>query len=483
MPQVNLFSKSFRFIGMVVVFGAAAFGQCTAPAPTINSPNVPTDVSIPSTCTGNPIAFFDDYSWKAFLALVWPAQMNGQTPVRGTPNTYQTNFPTSGPLVFETYKADWETFQPNGAAPAAWSSYAAVTPCGGTNGASQFSFDLASFTKFGNLGQTTFSTQLAGPLVAQNTTYTRYLAAYNQTEFNAILNKQWYLRANVPTSGTAIAFPLNSVDIKEAWALVTPAWTTQQLSRYYTTTAMVANPSTNQCSAQKVALVGLHIVQKTATRPEWLWSSFEQVDGVPSSGGAGTFNNGNGSPMPASNPIAFPPPAQAPAPFNVNRLIPISTSTQSTNAAYQAALKTAFPQVPWQFYQLVMTQWPIKPVPNPSSPPATISNTFPGSINCPPQTVPPPAGCSAFANTTLETFDQAKVGTCCMNCHNATSVDDFVWSLQMNSFPPPSGGTLTSRVRTGPLHDLQALLNSTTASNKAMNAAMSKKKAPTSKKK
>src|SRR6185369_13523343 len=95
----------------------------------------------------------------------------------------------------------------------------------------------------------------------------------------------------------------------------------------------------------------------------------EQVDNVPPTpaGGPGTFafNNGDGPPMPAKNPYSVNPlPIPVPSPYNVTRTMPISTlvpvpglpSTVQTNANYQQALKNAGSV--FQFYQLVMTQWP-----------------------------------------------------------------------------------------------------------------------------
>ena len=48
--------------------------------------------------------------------------------------------------------------------------------------------------------------------------------------------------------------------------------------------AMVLDPVTNTCKLQKMGLVGLHIVQKTPIRPQWVWSSFEHIDNVPEPG-------------------------------------------------------------------------------------------------------------------------------------------------------------------------------------------------------
>lgn len=56
-------------------------------------------------------------------------------------------------------------------------------------------------------------------------------------------------------------------------------------------------------------------------------------------------------------------------------------------------------------------------------------NTFPG--------LPSPNDATAFANVTMETFEQRSVLTGgCMACHNATmKPTDFVWSLNDHASP------------------------------------------------
>src|SRR5262245_58621945 len=95
----------------VLTFCSPAYGQTPCPnpvpnppVPTISSPGIPNDVCIPSGFPSNelPIDFFDDYSWRAFIAMVWPAA-NGQ---RGKPDTTKTVV-DAGPRVFETFKSSW----------------------------------------------------------------------------------------------------------------------------------------------------------------------------------------------------------------------------------------------------------------------------------------------------------------------------------------------------------------------------------------
>src|SRR4051812_29390806 len=78
-----------------------------APAATL----VPDDACIPLPVPlPSPVEYFDDYSWRIFIALVWPAR-SGE---RGVPDLglklEKVGEQGATPLVFETYKADWETF-------------------------------------------------------------------------------------------------------------------------------------------------------------------------------------------------------------------------------------------------------------------------------------------------------------------------------------------------------------------------------------
>ncbi len=487
---------------------------CPTPTPNVTSSKLPIDVNNingTGTCQlpgGNPIAFFDDFSWRSFLALVWPAA-NGQ---RGVPDNSK-HFQNGVPLVFETYKADWESF-PNGNSnppapiPTAWNTFAgAQNPCPQqVSNAKWGDLILASDTKFGNLGLAGFGAFLVGPLIVQpgatgsKPSYVRYQAAYNETEYNQIFNSQWYLQAKIPSTGItfcsngASGCPAeNSVDIKASW-IDMRAVPNNLHNRYYTRQAWVFDPAApkgNTCEDLTVGLVGLHIVTKTAMAPAWIWSSFEQVDNVPPIGANPpfprsyyNFHDQTATPMPPGdpycvvalngscpnpngiNPPPMPMPLVAPPPFNVTRVQPINPSTMNTNAAYQAQLQNT----PWQFYQLVMTQWPITTAHS-----GKTNNTFQGinssggGVGTCPST--PGSPCTSFANVSMETFDQAKIGTGCMNCHNATANNDFLWSLGVNAWPPP--GTAPSllaapAISTGrdeSLRELSRILNSAEKNN------------------
>jgi hypothetical protein len=420
---------------------AHAAGACAAdPQPTI-SPQTPNDV-----CIANfnilPIQFFDDYSWRTFISLVWPADLNH----RGQPDITLKLGDTSRPLVFETYKAEWELFPPQLTDPGPWNSVAQNNPCNLTKvSPGDMILGSFSFSKFGNLGEAGVppSQPLVGTLVAQNNNYVRYWTGFNETEFTKIAAGKLYLIANQ----TNVTFPNGSIDVKAAWMDMTNV---AAPDRYYTRMAWLLDPTSNTCSQKLVGLIGLHIVQKTASRPQWIWSTFEHVDNVVATTGHGmALNNGDGTPMPRNfpTPNLWPPKFPPPQPYNVQRLTPIFSATTfagspvvpttTTNTRYQTAIANTV----WKNYQLVMTQWPVPNPPTlPSVPPTqdgSIDNTFPGNGNA----------STAFANATMETFDQTRITAGCMNCHNKTQTQtDFLWSLAVNGFT--SGTPATPNVAT-----------------------------------
>jgi hypothetical protein len=66
---------------------------------------------------------------------------------------------------------------------------------------------------------------------------------------------------------------------------------------------------------------------------------------------------------------------------------------------------------------------------------------------------------SAFANTALETWDQTRIQTGCMNCHNSARNNDFLWSLEMNAFAAATPqNSLVPNPQPRAIRELRALL-------------------------
>jgi hypothetical protein len=401
------------------------------PTPALSS-QVPADVCIPDGFTGIALDYFDDYSWRALAALVWPADPAHRGVAAST-----RPIAAGGPRVFETYKPIWEVFHADGSAPvSAFDMYdaAAHNPCGVSS--KYGDVIIGSASGIDDIGQAGIGV-LDPPLVAQNGRYVRTQTLFNRIAFDHIVRNRYFLRQALPPIPSprpdrpVLEFPMGSIAVKSAWLDVAdlPA---ALVKRFYTRTALVKRAAGTGCTKTTVGLIGLHIAQKTPSRPQWIWSSFEQNDAVPPKWGdwpgAFTLNDGTGAPMPERNPLALAPLAPEPVrPFNVVRAAdaPILTATELTNYAYQRALAGT----PWRYYRLVVTQWPRvegnQVAPIPASLDGSISNTFPGS-----------GAFSAFANVTMETFDQHGVQLGCMSCHNRVRMTtDFMWTVFDHAFP------------------------------------------------
>jgi hypothetical protein len=397
---------------------------------------MPSDVCIPASFTAIPIAYFDDYSWRQFIALVWPAKP-GQ---RGAADTAKT-VGDSGPRVFETFKSLWEVFHEDGSSP--------ETSFGKYDGANGNACHVKP--EFGDLVLASFSGnvevaeagagELIGPLAAQNGTYVRSLTLYNQIAFDYMVRNKFFLRSSLPDipsmrpPAPVLQFPDGSIAVKAAW-IIMKGLPAELRARYYTRMAIVRDPVSGDCSRVEVGLAGFHVMQKTPTRPQWNWASWEQVDNVPPARAGSpskfAFNDGSGAAMPAENPLALVPLAPEPVkPFNVVRVAtaPIHFDTALTNQAYAAALK----DTPWEHYELVVSQWPRldgdQSIPVPVSQSGDAAKTFPGLD-----------ADSAFANLTMETFLQEKPQLACMGCHNQARMSaDFMWSLLDHAYPATLG--------------------------------------------
>ena len=410
------------------------------PTRSISSSALPADVCIPDGFKDPPVIYFDDYSWRAFLAMVWPAAPGK----RGVADTTRT-VGAPGPRVFETMKSLWEVFHADGSAPVAdFQAYDGAAHNGCKVKPAFGDLVLASVNGLEDVGQAGAG-ELTGPLAAQNGRYVRYQTLYNRTAFDFIVRNRYYLRSNLPKvpsprpATPVIDFPMGSVVLKAAW-LDMAGLPAEQVKRYYTRPAIMRDPVSGACAKVTAGLVGLHIIQKTPSRPQWIWSSYEQIDNVPPSRFGDpvkfTFHDGSKSAMPAENPLALSPLAKEPVPpFNVERpfFARVHAKTELTNYQYQELLRGTV----WEYYGIVVTQWPRlegnQAVPVPASQNGDITNTFPGA-----------GAFSAFANTSMETFDQTRPQLGCMSCHNqARMAADFIWSVLDHAHPakfPVAGG-------------------------------------------
>jgi hypothetical protein len=392
----------------------------------LNPDGIPSDVC---PHTAQTLQAFHDMAWQTFKMLVWPAAAGA----RGVPDTARAVTDMSGPRVFETYKADWETLLAHSAQPLDWNNYpSTVSACSNNPPLTPGVPVLASLHEFGNVREPDFA-GLTHVLIAQNGSLVRYAAGFDPLEFKLIRDNQLYITPNLPPLGdgppsTKTRAPNDAIIIKSAWISMTPP--PPNPITFFTRQAWLQDPVTLTCTLTEVGLVGLHIVHKTQSSPQWIWASFEHVQNAPTRGVPLSppymFNDGTSTPMPSSPPLnaRIPlPGGVVPPPFNVERLRAIANNTKAVNASWQGLLNVVGSV--WANYELVLTEWPGIP----SNPTRTGLQAEP----TPPCLANPNTN---LANAVIETFIQPSIActqpTTCMGCHGRARTSDFVWTLPLN---------------------------------------------------
>ncbi len=190
-----------------------------------------------------------------------------------------------------------------------------------------------------------------------------------------------------------------------------------------------------------VGLVGMHIGHKSASSPQWIWSTFEQVDNLDVDSVAHPNLN------PSFVDTNCPGCAVNQLPQKVNgvypriptqawRAIPIPGDKVALNAQAQAALKKMGSV--WQYYQLIDTQWPTEP----GTAPSAWDGGLPDAITNKPGGHPTP---TFLTNITMETYFQKGNQAACnseelpnnVNCPTGGAIDPPVWNSALNNLGTP----------------------------------------------
>lgn len=338
----------------------------------------------------------DIFSWQEFLALNWPARSG----LRGEANLKQS-IGASGPRVWETWKENREVYLPDGAPPPDWN-----TPSWTIDARSGLKLSGAKRSEH-ILHSVLQAVQSDGTLLATLTDRHGHLVRYevrmNRVMFDFIRNNRLFdARRHAETD--VVSFPNGSMLVKASWRELEPG----EGSRFLTTDALlydVVNGKAVRRRRRKMGLIGLHIVQKTPSAPQWLWSTFEQVDNI-----AGPHPSFKSHPASGGRANAQTRPG---TPNMVTRALPISSgqadcsqpavatdNVRELNLTLQRALASRHSVL--QYYELVNTQWPLPRDEGDAStakPPATVFRTLPAVVG----------------NTTMETFAQDT--SSCMGCH------------------------------------------------------------------
>nr|MDP9120715.1 hypothetical protein [Acidobacteriota bacterium] len=317
----------------------------------------------------------------------------------------------------------------------------------------------------------------SSPLIDRNLNYTLYEILINKDEasyifankLNTVAGQEAAASINFPcgkppasktTSCPGTPGGIGSIEIKAAWRLLDPA-KGDDLSRYfwreqdlYISADRSADHRAFCISKAKLGLVGLHILHKTASQPDWFWSTFEHRDNAPPAT-TGACSAGAGDPhvrysyyQPACPPGVCGPNRQLAKPAGgflwetrppyakryatpygpgglygtqVVRCQPVEKNSPSS-PLLDARWHQKLAHTVWENYQLTGTQWAFGYTGGPPFPPKQARCLASSGDLC----APP-----VLLDSVLETYMQPQVSSTddtdlhngCVQCHNlATTV-------------------------------------------------------------
>jgi cytochrome c len=345
----------------------------------------------------------DTFAWQEFIALNWPATVGD----RGEPNrNLAINAP--GPRVWETWKETSEVYLPNGAVPQPWNSNEPLPDGLKGDGKTKILFRQSKVDEVLNddFQPTKADGALPGTLTDQWGNVVRYEIRMNKVLFDYVVENKLY-NPEQQALLSEIDAPDGSILIKAAWREITP----EEFTRFHNVPAYVQDLTTDEYQLRQVGLVGFHIMYKTPSAPQWIWSTYEQVDNVPGLDHSASTNStntvfsfyGDRCVNCLTNQQTIPG-----VPNQVTRRTPIpnqdpdcSQTTQAVdnidelNRLVQAGLKDSV----WANYELINAQW-ATPKPASDQSPVTVFKVLPALL----------------ANTTMETYIQET--SSCMGCHS-----------------------------------------------------------------
>ncbi|WP_216607894.1 hypothetical protein [Vibrio sp. RE88] len=424
------------------------------------------------------------FAWQVFIGLNWPADT--KTPGQPSSSAKATDFgkPGSGNMqpvsTWETYANSDAVFLPNGANPKAFG--ARTSPWGdGPTPESCVSDDKAyrimsssrkasisegsggTFNMSGDMAQA-FPSDNPNWLADKRGNLVYYEILFSKDQYDFIVDNELYNtngQVDMIKANKNIAMPLGigvkpsddvtlgGLELKAAWLEVENPETGNWKTDYKLTTASVYDETTQTCSDKTLALVGLHIIHKTASQPQWIWATFEHKMNAPDNADLATAKNlGDYNFYSEScTEMDVPPQCTAktvndvpttktscdvnvspafyldgtkdcnPYPIQVSRLFKIQDTTDnkvaSINAAAQALITETNASSVFANYQLVNTLWSSAAV-NDNSPPGKPPITPLSTSGATPTLSEVPV-----ANTMLETYAQ---GFNCLSCHAYASV-------------------------------------------------------------
>lgn len=199
----------------------------------------------------------DEYAWRLFVALNWPAKAGGCGP--------DTNKKLGDPgrRVWEQWALKTDVFLANAKKPAEW-----TTLCGGAPEGKRFTPNSEKAAVMEQLAASKPVGMKFVPPEGDLSTTEDEEVRMNESSFRFIRDNNLYdrdvLKALAASGQKTLDFPLQAKEIKAHWARLTdPA----DYTRYFTA---------KTADGKVYGLVAFHIITKDM--PRWFWATFEHVD-------------------------------------------------------------------------------------------------------------------------------------------------------------------------------------------------------------
>jgi hypothetical protein len=400
---------------------------------------------------------FDFYSWLTFIALNSPA--DGRGIEQAAPNT-KTKWED-----MSNFRQLLDVMLPGGRAPE-WGDEK-IIPAGCR---SQYKSGMMVIEMIEETFNQPFKT---GPLIDQRGSYALFDILMNKQTFDYIERHGLYskpVQMSEDRSKLKIDFPAGesakddpgSIILKVSWKILDPK---DDKGKFHTVDALISMPrhdpqSEPPCLRKTLGLVGFHVMHKTKTRPQWIWTSFEHIDNVPEKKDVEARNLKRSYNFfdPSCDAAKCKVNQTPPRPWDpqhalglkfhnkefksqITRVIPLTDATKEMNKKFQDILgKTV-----WKNYMLLSTQWPSDAGERPAGVPPSCAQRFSDETNPEPRTdfkKEPDMTCAPtptyLANSTLETYSQGSeplASSSCMACHgNAVSWQKAPPSLKPEDF-------------------------------------------------
>lgn len=203
----------------------------------------------------------DDYAWRLFIALNWPADVPTKTA------NVSKKFGTQGPVVWETWRnarnsAPDTAFPADGSDPGPW-----LTPNTTVITRTFESTDplpLQQFLRLKHSQSKILFDPVAGPALRNETRLNK--ATYEFVQSNGLFNLEGQ-EALAQSGRAAIEFPKAAKEVKAQWREIDK----EDMNRYQWAELIDADGK-----KKLFGLVALHITTKDV--PNWFWATFEHID-------------------------------------------------------------------------------------------------------------------------------------------------------------------------------------------------------------